>query len=354
MALGVVATRTATAQDVAEGPTVYAASEGNEDVEEPTLYAIDAMTGEQVWAFTGPERAIESSPTVVDGTVYFGSRDETLYAVDAATGDQEWAFTGPTDSIIDAPTVVDGTVYIADLDENLYAVDAATGNQEWVFTEESSKNFRTFPVVVDETVYYGTGSINEDEWDFYAIETATGTEDQPFGTVSGRPVVRGETVYLFSSDVRALDLETGAEKWATESDGARGRLIMDETLYLLDSDILYAVDAATGDRKWEYEPPSRLWSSPTWYEGTIYVGSADTPRGHVYAVDAETGNEEWTTNEPDFDKPLSPVRATPTVAGGTVFVGSDYDGHPPETVYAFDAETGDLLWGFPEPSFVFS
>ena len=39
-------------------------------------------------------------------TVYVGSKDETLYAVDAATGSQEWAFTQPSLRVESSPTVV--------------------------------------------------------------------------------------------------------------------------------------------------------------------------------------------------------------------------------------------------------
>jgi PGF-CTERM protein len=95
---------------------------------------VDAATGQEEWAFTQPSDDVESSPTVVDGTVYVGSLDETLYAVDAATGEQEWAFTQPSGWVWSSPTVYEGTVYVGSFDETLYAVDAATGEQEWAFT----------------------------------------------------------------------------------------------------------------------------------------------------------------------------------------------------------------------------
>jgi hypothetical protein len=82
----------------ASGPTVYVGSD--------SLYAVDAATGGQEWAFTQPSCWVESSPTVADGTVYVGSGDETLYAVDAATGSQEWAFTQPSGTVLSSPTVV--------------------------------------------------------------------------------------------------------------------------------------------------------------------------------------------------------------------------------------------------------
>ncbi len=46
----------------ASGPTVYAGSWH-------TLYAVDADSGSQEWAFTQSGR-VSSSPTVADGTVY--------------------------------------------------------------------------------------------------------------------------------------------------------------------------------------------------------------------------------------------------------------------------------------------
>jgi len=89
----------------------------------------------------------------VDGIVYVGSEDETLYAVDAETGEQEWAFTEPSNMVtaptladvlggygstasripsntVTLPTVVDGIVFVGSEDETLYAVDAETGEQE--------------------------------------------------------------------------------------------------------------------------------------------------------------------------------------------------------------------------------
>jgi hypothetical protein len=92
---------------VADG-TVYVGSTGteNNDLEDAALYAVDAGTGSQEWAFTQPSGGVVSSPTVVNGTVYVGSGDETLYAVDAGTGSQEWAFTQPSGRVRSSPTVV--------------------------------------------------------------------------------------------------------------------------------------------------------------------------------------------------------------------------------------------------------
>ena len=122
------------------------------------MYALDALTGEQKWDFRA-EGTIVSTATVVNGTVYFGSRDYSLYAVDAETGEQEWVF--PTNwEIHSAPTVADGTVFIGSSDGSLYAVDAKTGEKEWRLEDLQSRyahgRVRSSPTVVDGVVYVGS------------------------------------------------------------------------------------------------------------------------------------------------------------------------------------------------------
>ena len=53
----------------------------------------------------------------------------------------------------------------------------------------------------------------------------------------------------------------------------------------------------------------------------------------LHAFDATTGTFSWSAATG------GPIRSSPTVAGGTVYVGSS-DGD----LYAFDATTGALLW----------
>ncbi|MCD6360300.1 MAG: PQQ-binding-like beta-propeller repeat protein, partial [Armatimonadetes bacterium] len=66
-------------------------------------------------------------------------------------------------------------------------------------------------------------------------------------------------------------------------------------------------------------------------DGSIYFGSSADHK--VYALDAATGRERWSF----FTD--APVRFSPYVAEGRVFVGSD-DGF----LYCLDAVTGELVW----------
>jgi outer membrane protein assembly factor BamB len=106
------------------------------------------------WKFkTG--RVVEawfSSPTVTDGTAYFGAGDGYLYAADAETGQERWRCkTG--DLIYSSPAVAGGIVYVGSHDGSLYAVDAATGRERWRF--RTGYRVYSSPAVADGMVYFG-------------------------------------------------------------------------------------------------------------------------------------------------------------------------------------------------------
>jgi outer membrane protein assembly factor BamB len=67
---------------------------------------------------------VDSSPAVVNGTVYVGSDDNNVYAINAATGAKVWGFT-TGDEALSSPAVVNGTVYVGSFDSNVYAIGNA-------------------------------------------------------------------------------------------------------------------------------------------------------------------------------------------------------------------------------------
>ena len=138
-----------------------------------TSVPIAAAAGTEQWSFT-TGGGVRSSPTVVDGTIFVGSTDDHLYAVDAVTGEQEWAFeTRGWKAVKSSPTVVDETVFVGSDDTNLYAVAAATGEEQWVFKTEDAVS--SSPTVVNETVYIGSYDKN-----LYAVDAATGKKEWAF------------------------------------------------------------------------------------------------------------------------------------------------------------------------------
>jgi len=73
-------------QPVIVGGKVFVAA-----VDRHTLYAIDSESGTIAWQFTAGGR-IDSAPTLLDGTVLFGSADGGLYCLDAADGQLAWRY----------------------------------------------------------------------------------------------------------------------------------------------------------------------------------------------------------------------------------------------------------------------
>jgi outer membrane protein assembly factor BamB len=335
------------------GGTVYVGARGN------TLYAVDAESGEQSWAFTGPIDAIHSSPTVVDGTVYAGALDNTLYAVDAESGEEAWRFANASGTLFSSPTVVDRTVYVGSHDSNLYAVDADSGDQKWSFTEPSAEIYSS-PAVVDGTVYVGSHDSN-----LYAVDADSGDQKwsftEPSAEIYSSPAVVDGTVYVGSHDgnLYAVDAGSGDEEWTFTEPSAEvysSPTVVGGAVYVGSWDgTLYAVDVDSGDREWAFSSPSgEVWSTPTVAGGTVYIGATDAT---LYAVDAATGEQEWA-----FSELAELTVSSPTVAGDIVYIGTgrrdvDDDGTVTSAdgaVYAVDTASGDLQWIFDDPSNIVS
>jgi outer membrane protein assembly factor BamB len=296
----------------------------------------DTSAGEEIWSFRSDGRVHLSSPTVVDGTVYFGSNDDNLYAVDASSGEGIWNFT--TDGRVrSSPTVVDGTVYFGSNDDNLYAVDASSGEEIWSFT--TNDIVRSSPTVVDGILYVGSNDDN-----LYAVDASSGEEVWSFTTndiVSSSPTVVDDKVYFGSHDgnLYAVDASSGEELWSFTTDRRvhSSPTVVDGTVYVGSHDgNLYAVDVSSGEETWSFTTGDTVSSSPTVVDGTVYVGSHD---GNLYAVDASSGEGILSFTADNR------VHSSPTVVDDEVYFGS-HD----SSLYAVDASSGEELWSFEEDS----
>ncbi|MDG2005353.1 MAG: PQQ-binding-like beta-propeller repeat protein [Novosphingobium sp.] len=112
---------------------------------------------------------------------------------------------------------------------------------------------------------------------------------------------------------------------------------------------VFAFDAATCERKWDYTyapaGPEGIQTSRgvAAYDGKLFRG---TPDGHLIALDMTDGALLWDVHVADGSAGYS-VGAAPIVFDGRVIVGlagGDYG--VPGHVYAFDADTGERIWTF--------
>ena len=100
-----------------------------------------------------------------------------------------------------------------------------------------------------------------------------------------------------------------------------------------DDNLVYALDAETGEALWSFETGDVIRSTPTVTGGAVYVGSNDN---HVYALDAETGELLWRYDTGGW------AQYSPTVSGGMVYLGASGEGG--HRVHALDAASGERTW----------
>jgi PQQ-like domain len=111
--------------------------------------------------------------------------------------------------------------------------------------------------------------------------------------------------------------------------------VVDGTVYVgCRDDHVYAIDAATGRKKWDY-PTSKSWviGTPAVRDGVVYVGTSDSSL--FMALDAKTGRLRF-----NFDAKAY-VFSSAALAGDLVYVGA-HNGK----LYAVDTKTGKLAWEF--------
>ena len=356
LAGGIVSTPVA-GSEVARGPTVYVGARRQST--EGALLALDATNGAEQWSFN-TEGAIESSPTVVDGTVYVGSNAGVyphVYAVDAETGEEEWSTQVEDHVGLSSPTVVDGLVFIGCGEGNVYALDAADGTERW--SVDTPRAVGGSPTVVDGTVYFNSGNSPyvDDPAHLYALDAACGsmqwsTEFESIRGGESSPTVADGMVYVgnLNDHLYAVDADTGDVEWSVDTGaGVRssptvvdGRVFVGSGGRTVDDGVgtrglLVALDADDGTPLWEFEVPDGITvSSPTVVDGTVIVGGTSGSKDSVIAVDVVTGQQQWGYGEAGE---ASSVVSSPTVANGMVFV-KDQNG----TLYALSPGSGSVVW----------
>lgn len=247
------------------------------------------------------------------------------------------------------PVVVDGVAYTADLMSNVYAIDLASGRLKW----HSDFNLRDT----------GPNGVN---------------------------VADGRVFGVVPEGVFALDAKTGRQLWGRQLVRKNGELVVmtpgtkDGVVYVSTTPTvggnmgtLWALDARTGRKLWTWDEAPRslwgnrrvnagggLWHPPAFDDrGALYISIADpTPwpgtkaqpwgrsrpgpnkwNDSIVKLNARTGRFIWGTQalpHDFYDWDLECPVILATVGGRRVALAGGKMGF----VYAFDAETGRLLW----------
>ncbi len=179
-------------------------------------------------------------------------------------------------------------------------------------------------------------------------------------------IVSGETVYMVSTQVFALQADTGKLLWnypgaAQRSGGLLGGCSAPQatdgpftSAPAFDESLVYVASGGEqqksiwgaganmaglralnqfGALQWKFDDLSApALARPALSGNTVYMASSDHK---VYAIDIETQKTRWTFETDNW------VWATPVVIDGTVFIAS-----MDHRLYAVDNETGTVQWTF--------
>ena len=320
--------------------------------------AYPASGGTPLWTFP-VSKAVDSSPAVYNGVVYFASANGTLYALDAATGVLRCSLS-TKQFMQSSPVVVkdpdgSGAIVYDDTDPTpgpgqvfaMYAPGNTHGacKQAWTWDSWtvqpggsfSSPGYATgangTPVVVfgsvdpDNSVYALNASTGAKVWSYRTNPTTANDDVGAAPTISAPGVngFAGGAVYITGKDkvTYALDLTTGKVIWQHalaigRAGDIAGSALAGNTLYV-DSDTgVYAFNATTGAQVWHVLPKAGIYASPaiTGPAGQQVLITANLP-GDLYALNPVTGKTLW-TQQPG----KSAYWSSPTISQGTIYITS--------------------------------
>jgi eukaryotic-like serine/threonine-protein kinase len=331
-------------------PVVFVGGSGS-------LSAYPASGGAPLWTFP-VSKAVDSSPAVYNGVVYFASDNGTLYALDAATGALRCSFaTGQF--MQSSPVVVkdpdgSGAIVYDDTDVTpgpgqvfaMYGPGNTHGACKQAWTWDSwtvqpggsfsspgyAANAHGTPVVVfgsvdpDNSVYALNAKTGAKVWTYRTNKTTANDDVGAAPTISA-PGVNGfadGVVYITGKDkvTYALDLTTGKLIWQHalaigKAGDVAGSALAGNTVYV-DSDTgVYALNATTGAQLWHKLPKAGVYASPaiTGPAGQQVLITA-TLAGNLYALNPVTGATLWT--QPG----TAAYWSSPTISQGTIYITS--------------------------------
>ena len=301
-------------------------------------YGINAATGQTVWSQdTGQFKMLRCLTT--DHLVISG-QGGNLFVLEPQTGTVIWKGSRRNGTGGARAACSEKLVFVADSRSSIYTFDINTGEPSWIV--ENSKTNLHDPIYnpqVDEVIAYGPEGI------LNTIDAETGTLERSFEEVSIPPYEewRGSMYVIDQGQLfvngTVLDATTG--RLIHKEDRYSGLVppvLAGNTIYISDSHQgLVALNRATFDVKWIFQPQNKLEWSPlvilsqvTILDGIGYVIFSDAT---LRAIDLETGHElgYWQPKSSDLWRwpicvlPLDPgcekyAKVGMTISDDTLFV----------------------------------
>ncbi|MCZ2807724.1 MAG: PQQ-binding-like beta-propeller repeat protein [Candidatus Bathyarchaeota archaeon] len=309
-----------------------------------------------LWKTTIPN--IQSYVAAFNGKVFVTTTTE-VFALDRNTGDIVWNTTLPAP--VRWPTVykIDETHLVM----GKYCLDIETGKILWVSETFSAKAAWWAEGVYssEEKIFYIQGQSTVQAWNFTDPSkppTLAWEVHVPGSTSAATGIQYGDGKVFpgsFEPHQMALDAKTGKVLWDAETRGAMtfsGSYYQGKLLKAGEHDnTFYCFNATTGKILWRFNPgtPFGYWVSgcAAAYD-KVYELNKD---GHLYALDVNTGQLVWKYKGPGFM--FWP--GWPVVADGKIYATTGQRASPDPLTLEYsksefaclDAYTGKLVWRLP-------
>ncbi|MFC4541498.1 PQQ-binding-like beta-propeller repeat protein [Halosolutus amylolyticus] len=276
--------------------------------------------------------------TIADGMLYGNSGGKKIYALDLETEEIEWE-----GDVSGSTAVRDGRVYGPISDETLYAYDVDSGDQWESEQHDEIDAFVTHPLPTADGILIAS---DDAIWGFDS-DTGDYTHiiDTPLTNLTTDwPAFADDTLYIGRSDgLHAINVATPEIEWTFQPEDEGGLTnsnpaISDGTVYTIkftswNEKQLLAIDADSGEEEWATEIDID-GVSPAVADGTVYLAGSES----LVAVNADSGTVEWERGD---DIALEPYDVV--VANGICYVTTSF------RIWARDAGTGDLVWEYQRP-----
>jgi outer membrane protein assembly factor BamB len=300
------------------------------------FYCLNAKTGKFIWKFEINAR-IKSSPAIVDGKVFLGPDDGYVYCLDAYDGQLIWStFSGGYIPVTFAaavvlrssPMIVDHRVYVGSLDKYVYCLDSETGDIIWSY--ETNGYITSTPAVAGGALY--VLSQEPDSGALYKLNSNNGDlvwrKEIPYQEVfwggtdlHASPAFAENKIYTSSNikEYHAINVNTGEIEWTYRNDIA-GEFILCSPIYnegkvfLVDHFSIVCVDSESGDKIWSTYLGYELYVSPALAENKLYVV---TDQRSVHVLNATNGEEL------SIFRTGSNSWSSPSIYEGRVYVGNN-------------------------------
>jgi alcohol dehydrogenase (cytochrome c) len=323
---------------------------------------------------------VETSPIVVDGTMFITKPPNVVEALDARTGRSLWTyrreipsdFRGCCGKVNRGVAILGGTIYYGTIDAHLVALDARTGAVRWDVTMADPKlgySGTGAPLAVKDKIIVGIAGGEFGVRGFLdAYDAKTGKRAWRFNTIPekgepGNDTWAGESWKTGAATTwitGVYDPATNTLFWGTGNPGPdwNGDARQGDNLY---SNCLLALDPDTGQKKWHFQyTPHDVndWDStqtPILADGLFdgqmrQMVALANRNGFYYSLDRKTGKfiagrpfvkQTWAKGLDEAGRPMRLPNTTPTsegtllwpsLAGGSNWYSSTFS---PQTNYYY-------------------